>query len=112
MLPHPRFKMSTRGAEWAVAPGGTEALPELGTTHTFACNNPCRLDTDELLRVSERGCGHLFIFPRFSLHSAIRAVRSVDTWPEWLGLVCRTRRTSGRTQQRRHQTGKAPLRRD
>jgi len=32
-----------------VAPGGTEALPELGTTHTFACNNPCRLDTDELL---------------------------------------------------------------
>jgi len=49
MLPHLRFKMSTRGAEWAVAPGGTEALPELGTTHTFACNNPCRLDTYELL---------------------------------------------------------------
>ena len=40
MLPHPRFKMSTRGAEWAVAPGGTEALPELGTNHTFACYNP------------------------------------------------------------------------
>jgi len=35
-----------------VAPGGTEALPELGTTHTFACNNPCRLDTDELLSKS------------------------------------------------------------
>jgi hypothetical protein len=49
MLPHPRFKMSTRGAEWAVAPGGTEALPELWNDSHLACNNPCRLDTYELL---------------------------------------------------------------
>jgi hypothetical protein len=43
MFPHTSFKMSARGAERAVAPGGTVALPGLATTHTFASNNPCRL---------------------------------------------------------------------
>jgi hypothetical protein len=43
MFPHTSFKMSTRGAERAVARGGTVALPGLATTHTFASNNPCRL---------------------------------------------------------------------
>jgi hypothetical protein len=49
MLSHPGFIMNTRGADQAVAHGGTDALPGLGTIRPFAPNQSCRRNTYELL---------------------------------------------------------------
>jgi hypothetical protein len=48
MFAHPALQNEHSGAERRWLPEGTDALPAIGTTHTFAPNNPRRLDTYEL----------------------------------------------------------------